>query len=196
MAASVDVARLGRRPKTDESGVATRERLLAAAAAACAESGFDGATVADIAARADVSAPAIYNHFGGRVELMVAAGQAALDRLRPPGSRTSLTAMQVVRAYLADDFATTRRLLVELHLAAQRHPEVAALLASWHAEHAAGWGTRASGPDRAAVVKTFFALLLGLCQIESLSSIDGTNARVAAQAEALIAVLFPEEDLA
>ena len=66
-----------------------------AAVASCVEHGFEGATVNDIAARADVSGPAIYKHFGGKVEL---------------------------------------------HLAGQRHPEVADLLVAWQTGHAAGCG--------------------------------------------------------
>jgi AcrR family transcriptional regulator len=183
-----DTIRLGRPPKVDDTGLATRERLLTAAADACVEHGFDGATVADIAHRADVSAPAIYNHFGGKVELMVAAGHAALDRLRPAGTPRRPSARQVVRTFLADDFAGTRRLLVELHLAGQRHPDVAALLASWHTTQAGNWDG-----DGDATVKTFFLLLLGLCQIDALSALPGSAADVTTVAERLTAVLFPEE---
>jgi AcrR family transcriptional regulator len=177
---------LGRPPKVDDTGVATRERLLTAAADACVEHGFDGATVADIARRADVSAPAIYNHFGGKVELLVAAGHAALDGLGPNDRRPS--ARQVVRTFLSPEFATTRRLLAELHLAGLRQPDVAALLARWHTAQAGNWGD-----EGGATVKTFFLLLLGLCQLEALSSLPGSSADVGALAERLAAVLFPEE---
>ena len=193
MASTAEHARLGRPAKVDDAGVATRERLLAAAAAACVEHGFDGATVGDIARRADVSAPAIYNHFGGKVELMVAAGRAALSRLGPSESAPRPTARAVARAFLADGFAPTRRLLLELHLASQRHPELAMLLADWHAAQAATWRP-VSGRDRDAVVKVFFALLLGLCQIESLVALDASKSAVVRQAEAMAAVLFPEEE--
>ena len=76
-------ARRGRPPKVDDAGVATRQRLLGAAIAACVEHGYEAVTVNDVAARAEVSAPAIYHHFGGKDELLVAAGRWALDRLRP-----------------------------------------------------------------------------------------------------------------
>jgi AcrR family transcriptional regulator len=184
-------ARPGRPAKVDDSGVATRERLLAAAVASCAERGFEGATVNDIAARAEVSGPAIYKHFGGKVELLVAAGHWALDTIGPAdGARA--TAPEVVRAFLAPGFAQNRRMLVELHLAGQRHPEVAELLAAWHAEHAAGWQRRATDGD-SATVTVFFALLLGLCQVDALASLGATGAAVSAAAEHLAAVLFPEE---
>ena len=111
-----------RRPKRDQPGASTRERLLAATVASCVEHGYRGATLADIASRAGVSAPAIYNHFGDRAELLVEAGRWALDRLepRPPGATPS--AATAVHVFLGDGFAETRRFLVELHLAAQRDP--------------------------------------------------------------------------
>ena len=68
---------------------------------------------------------------------------------------------------------STRRLLAEIHVAAARYPEVAALLAEWHAEQAAMW-VSTSGMDDDAVVKTFFALLLGLCQVESLAALPAS----------------------
>ena len=175
--------------------LATRERLLAAAVASCVEWGFEGATVADIARRAEVSAPAIYNHFGGKVELLVAAGRWALDELNvEAGAR--VTPEGVVRLYLSPGFADTRRLLTELHLASQRHGEVGDLLAKWHGDHAARWAKRLRGRPaaRLATVKTFFALLLGLCQIESMSSIAVGADALEARVLTLIALLFPDEE--
>ena len=51
----------------------TRQRLLAAAAEAFAERGYDGTRVADIASAAGVSNGALYAHFGSKAELLVAA---------------------------------------------------------------------------------------------------------------------------
>ena len=192
MASTAEHARLGRPAKVDDAGVATRERLLAAAAAACVEHGFDGATVGDIARRADVSAPAIYNHFGGKVELMIAAGRWALEQLRPERGRTS-TPQRVARAFMADDFAQSRVLLTELHLASHRHPELADLLATWHRDRAAEWLSRSPAADPVAVVKLFFALLLGLCQIDALSALATPMSSVTDHLDALLQVLFPEE---
>ena len=66
-------SRIGRPPKVDRHGTPTRERLLNAAADACVEHGYVGATLADIARRADVSTPAIYSHFSGKADLLVEA---------------------------------------------------------------------------------------------------------------------------
>src|SRR5262249_8925297 len=128
-----------RRPKRDQPGVGTRERLLAAAVASCVEHGYRGATLADIGARAGVSAPAIYNHFGDRAALLVEAGRWALERLEPRPAGATPSAAVAVHAFLADDFAETRRFLVELHLAAQRDRDVADLLAKWHGDQASLW---------------------------------------------------------
>jgi len=184
-----DPPRIGRPPKVDDAGVGTRERLLTAAFDACVEHGFEGATVADIAKRADVSAPAIYNHFGGRVELLVAAGQDALGRLRSATYGRDLDAAAVARAFLSEDFAASRRLLAELHLAAQRHREVAELLAVWHAGEARTWAPGAVG-DPGPTVKTFFAILLGLCHVEALAAVPGSLDSVAATVAPLVAALF------
>lgn len=185
--------RVGRPPKLDDAGVGTRERLLAATVAACVEHGFEGTTVADIARRAGVSAPAIYNHFGGKVELLVAAGRWGLEQVRPADG-APLTPEGAARAFLAGSFADTRCLLVELHLAGQRHPEVAALLAAWHRDQAGSWTSLPRGPQADVVVKVFFALLLGVCQIDALSALPGTTTEVAAHLDRTLAALFSEEE--
>ena len=122
----------------------------------------------------DVSAPAIYNHFGGKVELLVAAARWELARLAPGNPSVAWAAPDVVRAFLSPRvLCRTCRLLAEIHVAAARYPELAALLAEWHAEQALMW-VSASGMDDDAVVKSFFALLLGLCHLESLSALPAS----------------------
>jgi AcrR family transcriptional regulator len=180
----------GRPARPDLDAPSTRARLLSAAAAACIDHGFEGATVADIAARANVSAPAIYNHFGGRVELLVAAARASLAEL--PAGAADGTAAGVVRAFLSPEFAATRRLLSELHVAAQRHAELAELLDAWHAERADEWVHRVADRDRAAV-KAFFLVLLGCCQLDALGALDSSPDATRLRIEQLISVLFPEE---
>jgi AcrR family transcriptional regulator len=180
----------GRPLRADADAPSTRARLLSAAAAACVDHGFEGATVADIAGRANVSAPAIYNHFGGRVELLVAAARASLAELT--AAAEDRTAVGVVRAFLAPEFAPTRRLLSELHLAAQRHSELAELLAAWHAERADEWVHRVAGCDRAAV-KAFFLVLLGCCQLDALDSLEPSPEATRERVERMLDVLFPEE---
>ncbi len=48
------------------TAAARREQLIAIARSVFAERGFDGASVEEIAARAEVSKPVVYEHFGGK----------------------------------------------------------------------------------------------------------------------------------
>src|SRR3954466_14927707 len=57
----------------------TRERLLQAALRRFSERGFAATTVKQIAADVGLKAPAIYNHFASKEELLVAASTWALD---------------------------------------------------------------------------------------------------------------------
>ncbi len=187
-------ARPGRPPRRDVNGTATRERLLAAAAASCVDHGFDGATLNDFAGRAEVSGPAVYNHFANKAELMVAAAQVALAEL---GSRSTTTPRGVVDTYLSDEFAATRRFVVELHLASHRHPELARLLGAWHAERAAqlaGEWTGGPAATRQARIATLFALLLGLCQVDTLTALGVPSGDLRRQAHRMVDVLFPDEE--
>ena len=52
----------------------------------------------------------------------------------------------------------------------------------------------ASGMDDGAVVKTFFALLLGLCQMESLSALPASPSSLEQCAVTLATVLYPSLD--
>lgn len=61
--------------------VATRERLLEAAAALLAEEGLRGTTTTAVAARAGVSQGALFKHFASKTALLAAATEAVLARL-------------------------------------------------------------------------------------------------------------------
>ena len=52
--------------RTRMSGVARREQLVAVGRSLFAEKGFDATSVEEIAARAKVSKPVVYEHFGGK----------------------------------------------------------------------------------------------------------------------------------
>jgi AcrR family transcriptional regulator len=191
-----DVRRRGRPPKRLR-GRATPERLLSAAAEAFAEHGFGGATLADIAARAGVTTGAIYNHFAGKEDLLVVAARGVLEGLAPRVPRAldpAEEARGAAQAFLAPRSQQMRRLLVELHLAATRSPALAALLARWHRERAAELLARIppGAGDPAAVVKTFFLLLMGLTHLESLSGIPAPHGDVESLAARLAAALFTE----
>jgi len=58
-----------------------RERLVAAMAEACAERGYAGTSVADVAKRAGVSSVTFYQQFAGKRDCMLAAHRQLLGRL-------------------------------------------------------------------------------------------------------------------
>jgi len=177
-------------------GEETRERLLDAAAVTCAETGFDGATMSEIARRAGVTPAAIYNYYDSREDLLYAAGRRGLERVTevvPDGAGTD-AAQLIATAYLRPDLAQTRRLLAELHLASHRDPILAALLAKWHDSWAEALRAvlPAGDPAPDATVKALFLLLLGLCHLDDVS-VRATPGALAGKIEDLVEVLVPRD---
>jgi len=187
-------ARRGRPPNSD--GQDTRNRLLDAAAAACAEQGLDGATVSAIAARAGVTAAAIYNHFDSREDLLYAAGVRGLARVTevvPAGLGGPDSARAIAAAYLRPGLKATRRLLAELHLASGRDPMLAELLATWHKTWARALMAALPDDDPApeATVKALFLLLLGLCHLEDLPAVRATADDLGDRVDHLVDAIVP-----
>lgn len=67
-----------------DATVATRKRILEAAMAVYRERGLEGARLAEIAARADVSRGTIVNHFGSGIGLLEAVIDEVLNTLDVP----------------------------------------------------------------------------------------------------------------
>lgn len=177
---------MGRPPKTD-GDTPTRDRILEAGAQAFAEHGFEGTTLADIAGRCGVSAPAIYNHFSNKDEVLVEVAKWALLRMRDDTPVED--PHDVARRYAAPEFADVRRLLLELHLATYRHERVASLLGEWHvaqAERAAE--TRGS----LAAEKMYYVLLMGLAQLDALSALEVDDAEFHGLLDAALDGIFPD----
>src|ERR1700709_1587257 len=63
----------------EQSKAHTRERLLAAARSAFAESGFHGASVEEIASRAGFSTGALYSNFDGKEDLFLVAREREIE---------------------------------------------------------------------------------------------------------------------
>jgi AcrR family transcriptional regulator len=168
---------------------------LDAAAAACAESGFDGATLNEIARRAGVTAAAIYNHYESREDLLYAAGVRALERVTDvvPSEAGADAARIIAAAYLRPELKETRRLLAELHVASARDRRLALLLGSWHRSWAQALKAVLPADDPApdATVKLFFLLLLGLCHFDDLVAVRATQAGVVDRVEDLVDALIP-----
>ena len=169
----------GRPRKTDD--LATRDRLLAAATEACVDAGFDAVTVANVAERAGVTPAAVYNHFADKSDLLYTAGRLAIARLNTaiaPTGDPAQAAHDVVDAFLRPSFRSSRRLILELHIASSRHPELAERLAEWHQEFAA-LAVQHSPEEPEAVlveVKALFLLLLGCCHLEDLDALSTSPA--------------------
>lgn len=178
-------ARVGRPPKVDGQGIPTRERLLRAAADACVDCGYEGATLSDIARRADVSTPAIYSHFAGKADLLVEACQRELDTISSGRLREVDGLRELARRWIQPDFRRSRIIVAEIHCAAIRQPDVADLLGEWQQsttaalEHRAGLTT--------AQAQQFFLLLIGLAHLDQVHgtvvSDDATESEVAAMLE-------------
>jgi AcrR family transcriptional regulator len=75
IAAAPAIARLTR----EQSKANTRERLLAAARSAFASSGFNGASVEEIASRAGFSTGALYSNFDGKEDLFLVLMEREID---------------------------------------------------------------------------------------------------------------------
>ncbi|HVX18887.1 MAG TPA: TetR/AcrR family transcriptional regulator [Acidimicrobiales bacterium] len=187
----------GRPPKSE--GLVTSQRLLEAAAAACAEYGFDGSTLARIAEKADVHPTAIYNHYRSREELLYAAAVQALDKITavafepPEGPRSVRT---IAAAYLQPGMAQQRRLIAEIHVASSRDPRLAELLVEWHR----AWAEpliellAPTDPNPRATVKVLYLLLLGLCHLDDVADVRANRSSVVERAERLVDVLVPGVD--
>ncbi|MGA6165918.1 TetR/AcrR family transcriptional regulator [Amycolatopsis magusensis] len=59
-----------------------RERILAAAAGVFAERGYDAAGMREVAARAGISTPVLYDHFPAKAQLYAGLLQSEVDRLQ------------------------------------------------------------------------------------------------------------------
>ena len=119
----------------------TRQRLLAAAAEAFAERGYDGTRVADIASAAGVSNGALYAHFGSKAELLVAAlrthGRKVLaEMLAADPARPVTDLLLQAGRYLPQRPDARGYLVVEALVAARRDGEVAGPMQCYTAERA------------------------------------------------------------
>lgn len=185
--------RRGRPPKSDDR--ATRDRLLDAAAALCIADGFDSVRLADVASRAGVTAAAIYNHFNDRESLLLAAGRRALDNMAAAWRSTDpiLDVEALALGWIQPELAGSRRLLLELHLAAARHPHLAELLQSWHAEAAERVAPVVPETQHApTTVKSFFLLVLGLCHVDELPGIESDPEVLRMQVRAQVRAIFSD----
>lgn len=154
----------------------TRDRLLAAAKRVLQRHGYAGATVALIAAEAGLSSGAIYTHFVGRTELLVAALHAHRDEAMsglfaaPDAAGSVPERLVTLGLQLRDRPDRDATLLLEALLAARRDQELAGVLAASVTERADQVATmirRAQDEaqfttDVSADATARFALMLGI----------------------------------
>ena len=129
--------------------------------------------------------------FSGKAALMVEAIKhelQAISRSRLPGEAG---VREVARLWLQPSFAPTRILVAELHCAAIRQPEVAALMADWQRENATRlleYGLSLSQ------VRMYYMLLLGLSHADEVSSLAVSQADTEAVLNQLIDGWFADHD--
>ncbi len=68
-------------PRTRMTGTQRREQLLDVGRSLFAEKGFDGTSIEEIAARAGVSKPVVYEHFGGKEGLYAVVVDREVSRM-------------------------------------------------------------------------------------------------------------------
>ncbi len=115
-----------------------RDAVVHAAAEVFAERGYEGVRIQEIARRAGVSTGAIYAHFRGRHDLLV----ATIDRYNGTVAQEQMAGYDDERGTAADALAGVgialardpdvgmRPLAIEALVAARREPELAALMRS------------------------------------------------------------------
>ncbi|MGW4481107.1 TetR/AcrR family transcriptional regulator [Rhodococcus triatomae] len=126
-----------RRPQ-NENGVATHQRIVEAALEVLATRGWRHASVAEVAARADVTRGAVQHHFKDRDGLFTAAVQHIMDtRISqiealhhgeyPEGERTRVIVRTIVELHQGTSFAAALQLCVAASDDPALRPRVAAM---------------------------------------------------------------------
>ncbi len=103
---------------TPTKGERTSVRILDAAESVFAERGFEAASLREIARRAEIQQPGLYNHFASKRDLY----SAVLDRALTPMAAAMTEAMQTARSRNA--LAGLPSIMTDLLL---EHPQMAAL---------------------------------------------------------------------
>jgi AcrR family transcriptional regulator len=113
-------------------GARTRERILVEATRLIAERGYRHMTMKAVAQEVGVTEPAVYRHFAGKEQLLLAVfSENALRTLRPTDRDRSLPAIEGIARQVAllmrPEQSTLRRLITEMYAAAAIEPKVAEL---------------------------------------------------------------------
>lgn len=114
----------------------TKAGLLKAAARVFARRGYEGATISEIAAEAELSSGSIYAHYEGKAGLFLAVleehGRSELARhLHDDGPLDIAQFLIYTGSHLDERPVAERTLLIEAIMAAKHDPEVRAALSTW-----------------------------------------------------------------
>jgi AcrR family transcriptional regulator len=181
MAARTRKRKLGRPRKEDRrpGSPSSRERILEAAAALFAERGHEATTMEEVAARAGFTVGALYRHFGGKPDLLLAVVGAALERIplfQQGAARRRDRLSRVVGVYVTPEADESRRLAREVHAAARRDRQVRKLLDDFNRRIRAALTARiresAGGDGLAAADVTadlLLVIVLGLVHLDTLA---------------------------
>lgn len=176
--------RLGRPRTADRPPGSTRVRLLESAAEVFSEQGYAGASISAIADRAGVTSGAIYRHFESKADLLLHVVERAVhglplsDKLGSADEPTPRFFSQLVSAYAAPPLQRVRRLAIEIHAAASRDKDAAALLLDFNRsihrglchrlERCIESGAVASDLDVARTASLLLVLVMGLAHLDTL----------------------------
>jgi len=176
------------RPRRDSrppGAAPTPDRILEAAAELFCEAGFSKASMSAIAERADLTSGAIYAHFDSKADLLLAVVKSALEAsplselaATDPAQRGTIQLPKLVSMYADPQRRRLRRLATEIHAAAVRNKDVAALLAEGNRrvvaryreeiERSAG-SKKPDDPRRADHIARFLLILtMGLSHLDTL----------------------------
>jgi AcrR family transcriptional regulator len=99
-----------------------------------AEEGFERASLQAIASRAGVTSATVYRHFESKSDLLLGVVEQAIqamplaERLKGDAVLAPLDFGRLISSYADPGLASLRRLAIEIHAAASRHPEAGELL--------------------------------------------------------------------
>jgi AcrR family transcriptional regulator len=175
---------LGRPRKRERPPEATRARLIEAARGVFAEEGYAGASIQAIAARADITSGTIYRHFESKAELLLAVVDEAVfaiplfARLTSDEENTDAFFARLVSAYADPELRQVRRLAIEIHAAASRDDDAAALLNRFNQQIRSGLcqrleqciraGALPSDLDIARTASLLLVIVMGLAHLDTL----------------------------
>ncbi len=185
-----------RRTRTRMTGQQRREQLLEISRSLFAERGFEGTSIEEIAARADVSKPVVYEHFGGKEGLYAVVVDREMKALLD-STTTALTLDEHPRVVLEqaalalldyiEEHTDGFRILVRDSPVPQTTGTFASLLsdAASQVEHILGEEFKARGFD-AKVAPLYAQMLVGMVALTGPWWLDTRKPRKAEVAAHLV----------